>query len=197
MRQELTGRHVEISPALRELVDTKLKKLERLLSDSAVSTQIVLTREKKSLHTEIVLHVRGEKFLHGVGSANLWGPSVSQAIEKLLQQARTIKGKWQDRKRDAPPAEAGAETAVEPPARAKNARKATTAAPRAPLPRSRRPRAFTTVKQTVEAMSVSDAIRRLADGGPAVVMFREGDSETVSVLYRGQDGELTLVEAES
>ena len=37
MRLELTGRHVDISPALRRLVDAKLARLERLLNDAAVS----------------------------------------------------------------------------------------------------------------------------------------------------------------
>ena len=45
MRLELTGRHVDITPALRRLVDTKLGKLERLLNDRAVSAQAVLTLE--------------------------------------------------------------------------------------------------------------------------------------------------------
>mgnify|MGYP003694102225 CR=1 FL=1 len=34
MRLELTGRHVDITPALRRLVDTKLGKLERVLNDT-------------------------------------------------------------------------------------------------------------------------------------------------------------------
>jgi len=42
MRLALTGRHLDITPALRTLVDVKLAKLERLLSDSAVSAQAVL-----------------------------------------------------------------------------------------------------------------------------------------------------------
>ena len=39
MRLELTGRHVDITPGLRRLVEGKLAKLERLLNDSAVSAQ--------------------------------------------------------------------------------------------------------------------------------------------------------------
>src|SRR5215472_15034395 len=102
MRLELTGRHVEITPTLRRLVDTKLAKLERMLNDSAVSAQAVLTREKYRHRAEITLHARGEKFLHGVGNANAWEASLSQAIEKITQQAQKVKGKWQERKRRAP-----------------------------------------------------------------------------------------------
>src|SRR5260221_7751644 len=99
MRIELTGRHVPITPTLRRLVDAKLGKLERLLNDSAVSAQAVLTREKYPMRAEITLHARGEKFLHRVGQSTAWEPSLTQAIEKISQQAPKVKGKWQGRKR--------------------------------------------------------------------------------------------------
>src|SRR5947209_11306822 len=99
MRLELTGRHVDITPTLRRLVDTKLAKLERMLNDSAVSAQAVLTREKYRHRVEITLHARGEKFLHGLGNSAAWETSVSQAVEKITQQAQKVKGKWQERKR--------------------------------------------------------------------------------------------------
>src|SRR5881409_1769270 len=90
MRLELTGRHVDITPALRRLVDTKLARLERLLNDSAVSAQAVLTLEKRR---------RRAKFLHGVGNSATWEVSVGEAIDKIAQQAQKVKGKWQERKR--------------------------------------------------------------------------------------------------
>ena len=102
MRLELTGRHVEITPNLRRLVEGKLAKLERMLNDSAVSAQAVLTREKHRHRAEITLHARGEKFLHGVGNTGSWEGSLADAIEKLGQQAQKVKGKWQGRKRRGP-----------------------------------------------------------------------------------------------
>src|SRR5215467_4225962 len=99
MRLELTGRHVSITPALRRLVDSKLAKLERLLNDSAVSAQAVLTRERHRHRADITLHARGEKFLHGVGMTPNWETSVCEAIDKISQQAHKVKGKWQGRKR--------------------------------------------------------------------------------------------------
>jgi len=71
MRVELTGRHVDITPALRRLVDRKLSRLERVLNDSALSAQIVLTDEKRGRRADVTLHARGEKFLHGDGVLGL------------------------------------------------------------------------------------------------------------------------------
>jgi ribosome-associated translation inhibitor RaiA len=45
MRLVLTGRHVDITPGIRRLVDGKLARLERLLGDSFISAQITLSRE--------------------------------------------------------------------------------------------------------------------------------------------------------
>src|SRR5207244_10978861 len=98
MRLELTGRHIEITPVLRRLVDTKLAKLERMLNDSVVSAQAVLTREKHRHRTDITLHARGEKFLHGVGDSGRWEASVIAVIEKITQPAHKIKRKWQAHK---------------------------------------------------------------------------------------------------
>src|SRR3979490_2283246 len=99
MRLELTGRHVDITPSLRRLLDTKLSKLERLLNDRAVSAQAVLTREKHRHRADITLHARGEKFLHGVGDGTSWEASLTQVFARLTQQAQRMKGKFQERKR--------------------------------------------------------------------------------------------------
>ena len=116
MRLELTGRHIDITPALRRLVTAKLSKLERLLNHRAVSAQAVLSREKHSVRADITLHARGEKFLHGVGNADGWETSIGEAIDKISQQAQRVKSKYTDRKRrgvkGAPNASDGGEAAA-------------------------------------------------------------------------------------
>src|SRR5215471_10455976 len=109
MRLELTGRHVDITPGLRRLIERKLGKLERLLNDSAVSAHAVLTRDKHRHRADITLHARGEKFLHGIAASPAWEQSVGEAIEKLTQQARKVKGKWREPRKNGRRAEAGAE----------------------------------------------------------------------------------------
>src|SRR5580765_7991788 len=99
MRLELTGRHVDITPALRRLVDNKLARLERVLNDSAVSALAVLTREKHRHRTDITLHARGEKFLHGEAVSDNWDTSIGEAVDKISQQAQKVKSKWQEWKR--------------------------------------------------------------------------------------------------
>ena len=93
MQTELTGRHLDITPTLRRLVTVKIAKLERVLSDSAVSAHVVLAREKRRYLTKINLHARGEKFLHSPGDADSWETSLVNAVDKVAQQAMKIKGR--------------------------------------------------------------------------------------------------------
>jgi ribosome hibernation promoting factor len=186
MRLELTGRHVDITPTLRRLVDAKLAKLERLLNDSAVSAQAVLTREKYRCRVEITLHARGEKFLHGVGHSNAWETSLAQAIDKIAQQAQRVKGKWQERKRRGG-------RAVAPQVEATDGQQAGQPAG----VRVRMPRIFRASRQAVKAMSLAEAAREIDARVDGLIIFRDPEREAISVLYRRQNGELTLVETEA
>jgi putative sigma-54 modulation protein len=197
MRLELTGRHVEITPSLRRLLERKLRKLERLLNDSVVSAQAVLSREKHRHRADITLHARGEKFLHGNGDAGAWEPSIGLAIEKITQQAQKVKGKWQERKRH----RAGKDEAVvgESPEAAPAAAAEPASAPgrRREPARMRMPRILRASRQPIKPMSVADAAREMDAGGDGIVVFRDLETATVSVLYRRRDGELTLVQADA
>jgi putative sigma-54 modulation protein len=188
MRLELTGRHTDITPALRRLVDTKLAKLERLLNDSAVSAQAVLTREKHVRRADITLHARGEKFLHGVGNSASWEVSIGDAIDKIAQQAQKVKGKWQERKRRG---SKGVPIAGEE-------REAVLVRPMPAAARPlRMPRILRAERQPIKAMSVTDAAREVDANGDCIVVFRDAETAAISVLYRRKNGELTLVETEA
>ena len=101
MRLLLTGRQVEITSNLRRLVETRLAKLERRFGEALLSAQVVLSHEKNRLVAEVVVHARQDHTLTGVGTSRAWGTALTAAVKKVLQQAETVKGKWQQRKRSA------------------------------------------------------------------------------------------------
>jgi putative sigma-54 modulation protein len=194
MRLVLRGHHVDITPALRRLVAAELTKLERLLNDSAVSAQAILTLEKYRHRADITLHARGEKFLHGVATTNNWSESITRAVTQIAQQAQKVKSKLQDRKRHALKTgvaaaasenAGGVKAAVKPPRAAR--------APREPRERVRMPAILRASRQTIRPMSVADAARQVDANGEDVVVFRDVETEAISVLYRGPDGQLALV----
>jgi putative sigma-54 modulation protein len=187
MRLELTGRHVEITPALRRLVEGRLSKLERVLNDRAVSAHAVLTREKHRHRTDVTLHARGEKFLHGAGDTGSWTTSIAQAMARISQQFKRVKGKWEpkgrQRAREGPRPDGM--TAGRPP----DGRRVRESV--------RMPRILREMNQPIKPMTVADAAREVDAGGDGVVVFRDVETASVSVLFRRRDGELTLVQTEA
>ena len=191
MRLELRGHHVDVTPAIKRLVDSKLTKLERLLNSSALSAQTILTLEKHRHRADITLHTRGEKFLHGVGTSDNWEAALNAAIEKIEQQAQKVKTRWKSRKQ-----------------RVKGALIAAAELPPEQVPvdrlvasarrlRTRMPRILKTTRQAIKPMSVADAAREVEAGNGGLVIFRDLDRDSISVLYRQRNGELTLVETEA
>lgn len=192
MRLVLTGRHVEITPALRALVDRKLGKLRRVLNESVVSAQVVLARERHRHLAEITLHARGDHVLHGLGIAGAWETSLAEAVEKLRQQGDRLKGKWQERKRHALPVKALAEGL--PPRRRRPA------APESALPGlDGRPRVIPVPRYAVKPMSVEEAALAIADPGAreTFLVFRNAATDAINVVYRRRDGNVGLIEPEA
>ena len=184
MRLELTARHLDITPALRRLVDKKLARLDRMLNDAAVSAQVVLTLEKRLCRADVTLHARGEKFLHGVGASTAWETALTIAADKIAQQAQRVKGKWKERKRRNGKATPLAEEPVAMAVRA--------VGPGRPLRVGRVPTIVRGARQRIRALSVDEATEEAARTG--ILVFREPGSTSISVLFRSERGELTLVE---
>lgn len=176
MRLDITGRNVEITPPLRELLTKRLARLQRVLNDAAVSAIITLSKEKYRLRTEIAVHTRGDHLLRGNGESSGWGVSIRQATDKIEQQAETLKGKWKDKRR-----------------RGRVARTVVDDVPVAPSapPGPRVIRA----RYPIKPMSLDDASVRLEGAKDPFVVFRNPETESVSILYRRKDGNLGLIES--
>ena len=174
MRLDITGRHVDITPALRQIIDRRIARLERMLNDSAISAQVILTKEKYRHRTELIVHARGDRTLGGRGEGTSWPTSLRQAAVKLEQQAQKVKGKWAGRKRRA---------AVS---------RVATAAPDGDTPPATR--VIRASRYAVKPMSVEDAALRVDTRGESFVVFRNADTDVVSILYRRKDGHLGLIE---
>ena len=173
----ITGRHVDITPPLRKLVDQALAKLERILNDRAVSATVTLSKEKYRHTAEIILHARGDHTLTGVGQGNTWPLAIRQAQQKVEQQAKKLKSKWTDGRHRAARVDA---RSVPPTAAAERP-----AAPR--IVRGRYP---------IKPMSVEDAALRLEGGADTFLVFRDAENDSVNILYRRKDGNLALIETE-
>ena len=178
MRVDITGRHFDITPSIRQLIGKRLGKLERLLNDRALSATFTLAKEKYRCRTELVVHAKGDHMLSANGEGNSWPISIRQAVEKVEHQAEKLKSRWTEGKRQRGGTRAAnAATAAEP------RRAAAAAAPR-----------IRTTRYAVKPMSVEDAALRLESGADTFVVFRNADTDAVSIVHRRKDGSLGLIE---
>jgi putative sigma-54 modulation protein len=173
MRVDITGRSVDITPGLRQLIAKALARVERLLNDSVVSATVVLTKEKYRHKTEVVVHAKGDHILSGIGEGNTWPLSVRKAAAKIEHQAQKLKSRWTESKRQRKNNRAAA-VPVQEPAPARRIVRAT--------------------RYAVKAMSLDDAVTRLEAVPESFVVFRNADTDAFTVLFRRKDGNLGLIE---
>ena len=198
MRVELTGRHVEISPGLRRLVERKLKKVNRVVNDAGVSATVVVTKEKINNVVELTLHARGEQFLHAVAKATSWETAATDVVAKVLHQAEKMKGKWHERKRRGLAARSVHTPRLARRAQSRGAEPVTSpmSAAEARRPAVRDRRVLRAERYSVKPMTVEEAALELEGQKAPFLVFRDANTDAVNVLYRRDDGRIALIEPE-
>lgn len=91
MQLNITGQHIEITPALREFVNTKFAKLEQY-SDRITQVHVVLKVERVQQIAEATLHVSGGE-LHATSEVNDMYAAIDGLIDKLSRQLTRHKDK--------------------------------------------------------------------------------------------------------
>ena len=189
MRLELTGKGIDVTAGLRQLVNKRLQRVERLLGRSLVSVQCVLSKQKYVHRVDLTVHVAGGHFFNGVGEARSWPVAVTSAVEKVMEQSHTLKDKWKDRRR----ADAKRVTT--------RRRGASSGERERPAPETGEiaagaPPKLRKVRYPVKPMTVDEAAGLLQDNGDSFLVFRNARTESVSVVFRRNDGNVGLIETE-
>lgn len=176
MRIEITGRHIDITPAIRDFTEDKLRKLERWI-DEILETHVVLSVEKHRHIAEIILRARTRTFTGTDATGDMYA-SIGNAADKIEKQARRLKDKVTGRRKHArPPAQAPIQAGPD----GDGAGEAERRIIRVPV-------------DTRKPMSIEDAALVLAETDQEFLVFREARSQRISVLYRRRDGHLGLIE---
>jgi len=99
MNVEYTGRHYEVTTAIRKEVETGLTKIRKILGDK-FETKVIFTVEKHRHKAEITINPpKGP--LVGLAQAKDMSIAVNEAIDHLEKQAIKYKTRWQSKKRSA------------------------------------------------------------------------------------------------
>ena len=175
MKFEYTGRHVEVSPAIRSHVEDHFKKLDHIFNNSA-TTHVVIEVEKNRHIGEVIVHWREHTLTAKDTNIDMY-MALTRAMTKVEKQAVKLKKKIIDRKQGAKrtsamaPQPDGSVEATPRPARIIAAR-----------------------RYTVKPMTAEEAAMRLSGESDQFLVFRDADTERLGVLYKRTDGNYGLIE---
>lgn len=91
MNLKLTGNHVEITPAMRDYVTSKISKITRHF-DHVIDVNVILSVEKHKQKAEANLHISGKDIFVEANGADMYA-SIDSLIDKLDRQVLKHKGK--------------------------------------------------------------------------------------------------------
>jgi len=172
----ITGKNVEITPAIRQYAQEKLSKMQKYLE--TISDAHVILSLQKYLHiVEITLRVNGITIRAEERSQDMYS-SLDLVIDKIERQVRRYKEKIVTR----------------------GVRKANrTEASNRPLPSTAEVveeagKILRTKRFPMKPQFTDEAIMQMELLGHSFYVFRNADTEEINVVYRRRDGNYGLIE---
>ncbi|MEY4960214.1 MAG: hypothetical protein RL610_393 [Pseudomonadota bacterium] len=101
MNVNLTGRHVEITAAMRDYVTSKMDKIKHHF-DHVIDVSVILSVEKLKQKAEANVHIRGKNIFVETDSLDMYS-SIDSLVDKLARQILKHKEKSADQRNDAAP----------------------------------------------------------------------------------------------
>jgi putative sigma-54 modulation protein len=187
MATEISGRNYEIPPDIRDMVEKKLAKIEEKLFDDVIDVRVVLQVEKYRHICEILMVGKEHDVKSVQESDESMQDAINSAIDHLKRQAQKNRKKIRDHHR-----------------KEGNGRKDVTEWSVQVLEpgqlreqtEERLPRIVKTNNIAIRPMSIEEAALRLDDSKNEFIVFRDIDTDKVSVIYKRRDNNLGLIAPE-
>jgi len=181
MKLDITGRHIDITPAIRDFTRDKLAKLDKWIDDM-IEAHVVLFVEKHRHTAEVVVKSRHHTFTGTDETGDMYA-SIGNVMDKIEKQARRQKDKLAGRRKHlkSPTRRSAPESADDD---------------GAPAPKGL-PRIIRGNDLQTKPMSAEDAALLFTDSEREFLVYRDARSQRISVMYRRKDGNLGLIEPEA
>lgn len=181
MDATITGKGIEITPAIRSYVESKCQKVNRFVSD-VIDFSVTLSTEKHLINADFSLKTSNALFTSH-GSTTDTFASINEGLDNLIKQMRrsnkkvkTHKGKGRMELGDMEPitdfAVAGDDEQIDV---AKQA-----------IHREKIP---------IKPLSIEEAMLQLRGATDGFILFRNASTSEINLIYRKKDGSLGLIEA--
>lgn len=185
MKITYTGRQVELAPAQLRKLQAHFAKIGKLLDGRReCEAHVVLSLERHLHHAEATVNYYNHQLV-GLGSSNDLFTAIHGAAEKLEKQAVKARTKFRDNKRTPRKAESEVEAEPAPPAELE-------AESEAEAPPSSRVHKVNH-HQKRKPMTLDEAMLEMEKSRDYLV-YRDAQTDRVSVLVRRRDGGFDLVE---
>ncbi|MDA3937218.1 MAG: ribosome-associated translation inhibitor RaiA [Actinomycetota bacterium] len=180
MKMIVKGRHMAVTPPIREYAEEKIGRTSKIMDHETMTTEVELYVEKNpsienNQVAEITVFTKGPVIRSKEAATDMYA-AIDLAADKLERQFRKYKGKKQNRHS----ARMGA------------------AAMRAPeIMEPEEPEAALVKTKIMEfkPMTLDEAILQMELLGHDFFVFNAVDNDAVNVLYRRHDGDFGLIES--
>jgi putative sigma-54 modulation protein len=185
MATEISGRNYEIPPDIRALLEKKLAKIEERLFVEVIDVRVVMQVEKYRNICEILMTGKTHDVKTVQESDESMQDAINLAIDHIKRQAQKNRKKIRDHHRGtkSKPVTEWAVQVLEPGQLRQTEQPATT-------------RVVKTNNLPIRPMSIEEAALRLDDSKNEFIVFRDIDTDRVSVIYKRRDSNLGLISPE-
>jgi putative sigma-54 modulation protein len=190
MATEITGRNFEVTPQIRKLLQTKLAKVQDKLFDDVIDIRCVLQVQKYRNICEILIVGKDHDVKAVQESDESMQDAINLSLEHLKRQAQKNRNKLRDHHRKDGNTVKGqgqiTEWAVQvlEPGRLRETGD------------HNRPRIIKTNNLPIRPMSIEEAALRLDDSKNEFIVFRDLDTDKISVIYKRRDQNIGLISPE-
>lgn len=175
MKFEYTGRHIEVTPALRSHVEDHFSRINHLFDGKPAKAHVIIEVERGRHRAEIIVRWRNDVLTANTSQADMY-QSLSQTIDKIEKQALKLKNKVIDKSH-----------------RAKKVSEITTPSDEVkPAPAAKR--IVGARKYAVKPLTAEEAAMQLDVEENQFLVFRNAENERVSVIYKRKDGNYGLIQ---
>ena len=174
MQVRITGRNIQLTEAMKNYVNKKIKRLEKYLEEP-ISIQVILNVEKFRHIAEVNISSKTGNFYGSEESHDIYA-SIDMVMDKLEEQVRRRKEKMQQRPRE--PEFEGREPRFEE-----------------ETSELRDDSRVVEVKRfAIKPMSLDEAVLQMDISEDHFMVFLNATTNRVNVLYRRKDGRYGLID---
>ncbi|MBN2055356.1 ribosome-associated translation inhibitor RaiA [bacterium] len=188
MQVTITARHMQMTDALREYAEQKVRRITKYL-DSIIDAKVILSVEKYRHIAEVTIRANGIK-INGEEQTEDMYSSIDKVMDKIERQLRKHKGRVGSRQRGERKRTAGEEFEAPDLFMEDGGMPDETAPPADEVAI----RIFKEEDFSLKPMSSEEAAMQMDLSGDHFLLFRNSSNESINLIFRRTDGNFGLIE---